>query len=95
MKVEFVNKKLTRIIDEQFKIIGLDIKFENVQEYITVNKKKVIWYEHYLFDNVEQYEKWKSWAIKEMKKMELEDEFMKLDLIYGLNFKIKKEGQLF
>lgn len=95
MEIEYVDKKLKKIVDKQFEIIGLDIKFVDVKEEISVKKKKIPWYKHYLFENEEQYEKWKKWAIQEMEKMDLADQFVKLDLIYGLNIKIKKEGQLF
>lgn len=95
MKVEFLNKRIEYIINRQFKIIGLDIKFSDIEELVEVGKKKIPWYEHYLFDTKEQYEEWRDWAKRELSEKDIDEDFTKIDLIYGLNYKIKKEGLLF
>lgn len=55
------------------------------------------WWEYYLFENEEQYLKWKAWSLDLLTKQGLEKKFNTLDMVYGLNYKlpeIKKEGQM-
>lgn len=97
MKIEFIDKRMESILNHQFKIAGIDMDFGRMKEIIEEGKKKTPWYEYYLFDNKQQYEDWKEWAQSEMRKRNISEDFDKVDLLYGLNFKMKptlKEGQL-
>lgn len=96
MKIEFIDKRMIPILNHQFKIIGENITFEDINEFVEIGKKKVIWYEYYLFKDKNQYEEWKEWALKEMEKKNITEKFDKVDMIYGLNYKIKpiEKGQL-
>lgn len=96
MKIEFIDKRMIPILNHQFKIIGENITFEDINEFVEIGKKKVIWYEYYLFKDKNQYEEWKEWALKEMKQKNITERFDKIDMIYGLNYKIKpiEKGQL-
>lgn len=59
---------------------------------------KKLWCDYYLWDNWEQYQSWRAWALKECSLLgernskKLVDY---LDLRYGLNIGHKKEGLLF
>lgn len=96
MELTFKHKIYSSIIDEQFKIIGENIKFKDIPEdgNIEVKKKKMLWYEFYLFSNKEQYLKWKDWAQKELNKVGREKDFDKMDMLYGLNYRYEN-GLLF
>ena len=59
MKIEFIDKRMIPILNHQFKIIGENVTFEDINEFVEIGKKKVIWYEHYLFKDKNQYEEWK------------------------------------
>lgn len=79
-----------RILNEQFRIIGADVKFETLEEQILVGKKKVMWYDYYKFENKEQYQKWKEWALKELEKSIVKENFDKIDMLWGLCYKWKE-----
>lgn len=97
---------LLRLIDKQFEIIGEKVRFRDVENGVEVKegkKQKVLeWWKVYFFENEEQYEQWKDWAMDQIRThLELDErgylnEFNYLDLVFGLNVKInnnnKKEG---
>ena len=81
-------------------MIGEKIRFEDLPQdgLIIVNKKKVYWYDHYKWDNMEQYIEWKSWAREQLLILGEKNTQYVLDyadLRYGLNVRLKKEGSLF
>ena len=79
-----------RILDEQFKIIGVDMTFDRLEEEIQVGKKKVKWCDYYKFENEDQYLKWKVWALQELKKSPVPESFDKIDMLWGLCYKWKE-----
>ena len=90
MKIENENRVVQKILDEQFKIIGSNKSFEEIDEILTIGKKKIPWFEYYKFENKEQYEKWKAWAIKELQKVNLENTFDEIDMLWGFCYKWKE-----
>jgi hypothetical protein len=50
------------------------------------------WYQHFQFENREQYEEWRKWAEEEVKDKKVVEE---IDLQYGFTYRYKKEGELF
>lgn len=97
MILNLKNKVYEKIIDEQFIIIKEKITYRDIPEngLINIGKKSILWYNHYKFQNKEEYIQWKDWAIKELNKLGRSNEFTILDLTFGLNYHIKKEGSLF
>lgn len=90
MEIDHSNKTVKKVVNEQFKYLGLDITFADIEEEVQVGKKKIKWYHHYRFENEQQYLKWKEWAIEELKKVGLENEFNKIDMIWGFTYKWKE-----
>lgn len=82
---------LKKIIDKQFKIAGLDLKFEDVMENKIPN-----WFKKYTCTS-EQNSKWKNWTkkyIKEKLKMTSDRAFIQtawLEMNYGLKIKDEKK----
>ena len=91
MKVE--RYLVNEIIDKQFKIIGVDLKFADIpeDELIEVDKKKVLWYHHYKFTE-EQEKEWKDWVIKKNQGKLSHNELMFIELRYGFVLDYKKKG---
>jgi hypothetical protein len=77
-------KHIKKIIDKQFKIAKLDLKYEDICE-----GKKPNWYREYTYTE-EDNEKWKNWTINYLReKMKLTKdraliETAWIDLNYGL-----------
>jgi hypothetical protein len=101
MTVEGGEKSLLyKILNKQFAMIGEKMTFEELPESgeIEVKGKKMMWYNHYKWESMEQYEKWKEWA---WSKLEHLGETMGkrvltyIDFRYGLIVRLKKEGTLF
>lgn len=82
-----------RIVNQQFKIIGVDVSFKTLEEYIEVGKKKIKWYDYYKFKSKEQYEEWKKWALNEINNSEVKENFDMIDMIWGLEYDWKKKGE--
>lgn len=81
-------------------MIGEKIRIEDIPQdgIITVNGKKKYWYECYMWESMEQYEKWKKWAYEQVSIVGQEGAgriIQYIDLRYGLTVKYKKEGELF
>ena len=86
-----------QIINHQFKMIGEKVDYKDFPEdgFITINKKKIKWYDYYQFKDQAQYEEWKEWALEILEEEGMLKEMYHIDMKYGMNFKIKKEkGQL-
>lgn len=89
-----MNKKhIKKIIDKQFKIAGLDLKYEDVCDNQIPN-----WFTKYAYSK-EQNEKWKDWTINYMKdklKLTKDKAFIEttwLNLNYGLKIKKAKNNE--
>jgi len=57
------DKHIKKIIDKQFKIANLDIKYEDI-----CNNQVPNWYHKYKY-SPEENEKWKNWTMKYMREM--------------------------
>lgn len=98
---------LLRLVDKQFEMIGEKVKYRDVEngvEFKEGKKQKILeWWKVYFFENIEQYDEWRDWAMNELKKhLSLDDrgytnEFNYLDLVFGLNVRVNnnKKGELF
>lgn len=92
-----MKKVVERIVNKQFEMIGVDIRWGNIPEdgLVPKNKKEMIpWFEKYMFRDEKQYREWEKWAIEELKKENLEEEWINIFLIYSMNFPLKKGEQL-
>ena len=95
-----MKKGLERIINKQFEMIGEKILWREIPEsgIVTVKIKKkdteMFWWDRYLFKDEKQYREWEKWALEELKKEKMEDEWVNLFLLYSLNFPVKKGEQL-
>lgn len=81
---------ITYLANEQFKIIGLKLKYEDLPDdgIIVFNGKKKKWWDCYGFSDQQQYEKWKSLAIKQLLKEGYEESyFNEIDMVVGLDIK--------
>ncbi len=91
---------MERVMNKQFEIAGLKVKFENIPDSgeVDVAGKKWKWYNLYKLTEEEE-EKWREWAVEEMEKVMDKDKVDKLlrkyELLYGLVRKYKKKGELF
>ncbi len=91
---------IEQVMNKQFQMIGEKITIASLPEdgLIEVGKKKIMWYQHYKFDSLEQYEQWRSWAEQELssKLIKWKKELDFADMIYGMSYKIPKtqKGQL-
>jgi uncharacterized protein YhdP len=78
------DKHIKKIIDKQFKIANLDLRYEDVRDNQIPN-----WYHKYTYSS-EDNEKWKNWTMRYMReKMKLTKdkaliETAWIDLNYGL-----------
>lgn len=87
------------IINHQFKMIGEKITYDELPETgeIVVGKKKMNWWDYYMFKDEEEYLKWKNWAIALLKVKGMENKFDIIDMTYGLKYRLpqtQKEGQM-
>lgn len=93
---------LTKIVNQQFKILGLNKTFAEIPDsgMVDVGKKKEKWYNVYKFTE-EQEKQWKEWALAELRKIhsdekEIQGVFRELDLVYGfVRDYTKRKGELF
>lgn len=94
-----------KILNKQFEILGEKIKFEDIPENGIVTykegkkEKKDYWYNVYKFTE-EQDKEWRKWALTELRKIcadkvQAEEVFRELDLLYGFVRRYKKKGELF
>lgn len=95
-----IEKELVRLVDKQFEMIGEKIRLKDIPKdgIITINGKKMYWYEYYKWDSMEEYEKWREWVKKELELIGNENiEYLLnyTDLRYGLVVRYKKEGAIF
>ena len=81
------NKTVLRVINQQFKLIGLDITFDDIEEYEKEGKKKVFWFDKYKFNSEEDFLKWKTWAVSELSKASLEKKVDEIDMLWGFGYK--------
>jgi hypothetical protein len=86
---------LTRLVDKQFKILGIQLRCSGIPDSgeITVGKRKDYWYNIYSFTE-EQEKEWREWVKTQL----VGDDMMwydYLDLRYGLPRGYKKERELF
>ena len=98
-------KYIKRIINDDEKVIKLIInnmlkKYNVDYEFVTKNQiiEEKNWYEYYTFDSEEEYENWKKYSLKILKRRYYygSDDFVKkqfvwIDLMWGLkqNYEIK------
>ena len=90
-----IHSKFTNeVVDKQFKIIGVDMKFADIPEndLIEVEKKKVLWYEHFKFTE-EQESEWRDWIEKNNRGRLSPNELMFIELRYGFVLDYKKKGE--
>ena len=86
------SKHIKKIIDKQFKIANVDLKFEDV-----INNKIPNWYKKYSYSE-ENNKKWKDWMISYFKKIlkftkeKAIIEAAWIDINYGL--KVNKKSKI-
>lgn len=86
-------KLMQEIVDKQFEIIGINIKFADIPEtgLVKVGKKEEIWWNVYKMTE-DQERQWKEWAATKLRGNLLEQKhFERIDLIYGFVRKYEKE----
>jgi len=73
-------------------MIGEKITFTDIPEdgMVTIGKKKMKWYEYYLFTEAQEQE----WCKEQVKDYLLPIDFFKLHMVYGFNRRYIKEGEL-
>lgn len=76
-------------------MIGEKITFEDIPEdgMIKVGKKKVMWWDYYLFTE-EQEKQWREWCKEKAKDCLIPVDMFKVDMVYGFRTRYKKEGDL-
>lgn len=99
-----LDSTLTKILNKQFQILGLQIKFSDIPEsgIITYKEgkkeKKDYWYNVYKFTKKQESE-WKEWALEELKKIHSKEDaesiLRDLELRYGFSIRYTKEEELF
>lgn len=94
MEIEKKYQFAEYLIDKQFVMIGEKIRFRDIPEdgNILIGKKKVRWYEGYLFKDEIQYEEWKAWMKQELEKFNCGHYLNDIDMIYGLNYRLIPEN---
>ncbi len=90
-----MDEQIEEVINKQYSLIGEKVLYKDVAEGIMVKGKKVAWYDYYYFESEQQYLEWKEWAKEKLEEVGIKERFDEIDMLYGLNIKIKKEGQLF
>lgn len=103
MKVEGP-KEITKIVDRQFEMLGINMRFADIPEHGVVTykegkkDKKDYWYNVYKFTE-EQEEEWRAWALEEVKKIvdkeDVDSIFKEVDMRYGFVRRYTKKGELF
>lgn len=89
--IEHNRPLLLKLINKQFEMLGLDLKYENIPDdgKLQTKTRRVYWYEIYNFTTEEQYRTWVDYVEKEVRGaayVEPEAEVMYIDLRYGLNY---------
>lgn len=89
--IEHNRPLLLKIINKQFEMLGIELKYENIPDdgKLQTKKRRTYWYEIYSFTTEEQYTTWIEYVEKEVRGaayMEPENEIMYIDLRYGLNY---------
>ena len=95
-------KYVTKIVDKQFEIIGIPMKFSDIPEDGIVSykegkkEKKDHWFNVYKFTSDQETE-WKKWALSELSKKfnNAEDILREIEMRYGFSIRYKKERELF
>lgn len=95
-----IEKELVKYVDKQFEMIGEKVRIKDIPSngIITINEKKMYWYEYYKWENTEQYNEWRQWMKKELELIgneKIEYILNYTDLRYGLTVRYKKEGVIF
>lgn len=99
--IERDKKLLPVLVNKQFEMKNINYSFEEIKKdgLVQVGKKKEWWYNHYKFDNEEEYMEWRKWMEEQIKRSYLgydaDKEAMYVDMVYGMTYRYKKEGQLF
>lgn len=87
-----LNKKLIRLIDKQFEMIKVDIRFSDIPKdgLVAVGKKKDYWYNVYKFSEEQEVE-WEKWCMEELKNVYKNPYkiFAELNILYGFIRKYK------
>ena len=87
-----------KVINEQFKIIGEKLTFEQISPsgMVIISGKKRNWYEVYKFTE-EQEERWRKWALNLLSKEydNPETVLQDLELRFGFVRSYTKPGELF
>lgn len=83
------DKHIKKIIDKQFKIANLDMKYEDI-----CNNQVPNWYRKYTY-SPEENEKWKNWTMKYMReKMKLTKDKALIETAWiNLNFGLKTSAR--
>lgn len=83
---------LLRLINKQFEMIGIDMRYENLPDDGKIlplkSKRREYWYEIYTFNDEKEYLLWRNWMREEIAKegyTNVESESMYIDLRYGMN----------
>lgn len=86
-----VSKFVETIINKQFEMIGVNFRFADIPDsgVIIVGTKKKLWYDHYKFKDMEQYQEWRKYVLAQMNGSEKETN--SLDFNYGMTYEYKKE----
>jgi len=89
---------LHELVNKQFEMIGAGITLKEIQQKGGIIKKKG-WWNSYKFDSQDQYNQWFNWALEKLieelegvEAGELDRECNHLELVYGLEIKLKKEA---
>lgn len=77
---------LKRIIDKQFEIIDVNLKYEDLIG-LKINGKS--WSQYYFFKE-NQYKEWKDWLKVELDKVGKSHDFHLIIMLYGMH--VKKRG---
>lgn len=90
-----MNKKLLPLlVNKQFEMKGIDYDLDRIRKdgliEVGVKKKKEWWYNHYKFDNEEEYLLWRKWVEEQISLSmgyDVEKETMYVDMVYGMVFR--------
>lgn len=91
-----MRKQLEKIINKQFEMIGAKITWSQIpesgiiKEMVKKKEVEIFWWEKWQFESEAQYKEWEKWAKEELKKDDLESEWVSIFLLYSLNFPWKK-----
>jgi hypothetical protein len=89
--------QLTPVLNKQFEMLGLKMKFSDLPEdgIVQNGKKKDHWYNVYKFTE-EQETEWREWAWERLKGLENANYWMiYAELRYGFAVRYTRKGELF